>query len=119
MGDVLQHRLGVFGPSVSSGLALGLAVGRVVHLFGLAQAADDVADVVDGDGLVALLLQFVEQLGNAGLYVVGNLFAAFHATEVVAQRFGVLVQQLVGVFVYLVEAAAQIDGNVLFHWGEV
>ena len=95
-----------------------LTAGSIIvagQLLGLADARDDVAHVVDGDGLVALLFQFVQQFGNAGLYIVGNLLAAFLLAEIRAQRVGIVLQHLIGVFINLEEAAAQVNGNILLH----
>ena len=54
------------------------AVLRLVarQLLGAANTGDDVFHVADVDGLGSLLAQFVEQLGDAGLYVIYYLVAA-------------------------------------------
>ena len=48
--------------------------------------------MVDGDGFDTLLAQFVEQLGDTGLDVVGNLLATFLFAEGGTERLNVLLQ---------------------------
>ena len=74
-------------------LALGsLALGVVLasQFFGLADTGDDVLDMLDGDGLSAVDLQFVEELGDTGLDVVGNLLAALLLAKLGTQRLDVV-----------------------------
>ncbi len=62
-------------------LAVGAGVVAVGQFFGLPDAGDHVLHVVDVDGLVAPLFQFVEQFGNAGLDVVYYFFASILLVE--------------------------------------
>ena len=93
----------------------GAIFGLTGHLFRLAQARNNVLHMLNGDGLHALGLQFLKQVGHAALNVVGNLLAVGLAREIGAQIVLVTLQQFVSVLIYGVKRAIKIDGNILFH----
>ena len=74
--------------SALGALALGVVVAS--QFLGPADTGDDIFDMLDGDGLGAIGLQFVEELGDAGLDVVGNLLAAFLLAKRGTQRLNVV-----------------------------
>ena len=74
--------------SALGSLALGIFFAS--QFFGPPDTGDDVFHMLDGDGLGAVGLQFVEELGDAGLDVVGNLLAAFLLAEGGSQRLDVV-----------------------------
>ena len=69
----------------------------------------------NGNGLHALCLLFREQLGNAGLNVVEDFCPVLLFAEMMAQALLVVVQQLIGILVDVVELSEKVNRYVLFH----
>ena len=85
------------------------------HLLRASHASYDLLHMIYIDSLHALALQFLQQLGDAFLEVVGNLAAVGLTGEVVAQRVYIVAEQFVSVFVDIEEPSAKINRDILFH----
>ena len=76
---------------------------------------DDLAHVIYRYCLDALRLQFIEELGDARLQILGNLLAALTRAEIITERLLVGGEHLVGILVDGEEAPTKVDGYILFH----
>ena len=88
----------------------------LLHFFRITDAVDDVLHVFDRDGLYAFSLQFGKEFGHAPFDVFGHFFAALTIGEIGAHILLILIQELVSIFVDVVERSKEIDGNILFHF---
>ena len=87
----------------------------VANLLRRADPLDDILHVFYGNGLHTPCLLFREQFGNPGLYVVEDFSPILLLAEVMAQALLVVVQQLIGILIDVVELSEKVNGYVLFH----
>ena len=90
-------------------------IGRLVHLFGVANAFYYLLHVLNADGLHSLVFKFAQQFGHTVLYVVGYLCPTLAFVEVAVHVVNVLFEQLAGIVVDGIQHAKHVDGNILFH----
>ena len=106
---------GLFTPHVFPVLPVRI----VMQVFRFSHTGNHGFHILNRNHLLPLADIFSKKLCNARFHVAHNLLRTIVFTEMITQVVQVIVQQHIGILVYMINATRQINSQCLFHYSTV